>query len=427
MSTADWPKVKLGDLVALQAGFAFKSSQFTDRPEDIPLVKGENVSQGEILWDISKRWSATDWDQLEKFHLLPGDVVVAMDRPWVPAGLKWAFIRKEDPKSLLVQRCARLRSQTEKLDQDFLRFVIGGVGFESYVKPITTGVNVPHISGEQILDFEFQLPSVAEQRRIAAILAAYDELIENSRRRIAILEQMARSLYREWFVDFRFPGHEKVKFVDSALGRIPQEWEVVDLAEVCDDDKGIQTGPFGSQLHESDYSDRGVPVVMPKDLIGYRIRTDSVARIPEATAEKLGRHRMKPGDIVYGRRGDIGRRAFLMPFQDGWFCGTGCLRLRPKLSAISGWFLFNYLGQDNVVGLIAGRAQGVTMPNLNTGVMATVPVVLPPRRLQSLFEELSFPMTEAGESLTSAVDNLRRTRDLLLARLMSGQVELRAG
>ncbi len=163
---------------------------------------------------------------------------------------------------------------------------------------------------------------------------------------------------------------------------------------------------------------------MPKDLIGFRIRTDSIARISEATADKLCRHRMQPGDIVYGRRGDIGRRAFVMAHQAGWFCRTGCLRIRPNPRLVDGWFLFNYLGQDDVVGLIQGRAQGVTMPNLNTGVLSSVPVRLPPRKLQDDFARLTFPMAEAHEALTAKIENLRRTRDLLLPRLLSGQVEL---
>lgn len=268
------------------------------------------------------------------------------------------------------------------------------------------------------------LPTLVQQRRLASILSAYDELIENNRRRITILEAMARALYREWFVYFRFPGHKNLPRVNSPLGEVPEGWEASSLAAVCVKGTGIQTGPFGSQLHESDYSKEGVPVVMPKDLIGFRIRTDSIARIPEETADRLSRHRMRIGDIVYGRRGDIGRRAYLMEKQAGWFCGTGCLRLRPSPDVINGWYLFNYLGHDDVVALIAGRAQGVTMPNLNSGVMSSVPVVLPPRRLQDDFARLTFPMAEAREALTDTNDNLRRTRDLLLPRLLSGNVVL---
>ena len=264
-----------------------------------------------------------------------------------------------------------------------------------------------------------QIPDLPTQRKIAGILSAYDDLIENNLRRIKILEAMAQSLYREWFVHFRFPGHESVKFTDSELGKIPVGWKPTDLAAVCVKEKGIQTGPFGSQLHESDYSDEGVPVVMPKDLIGFRIRTDSIARIPEETADKLFRHRMKLGDIVYGRRGDIGRRAFIMPHQVGWFCGTGCLRIRPDPDAVNGWYLFSFLGQDNVASLIAGRAQGVTMPNLNTGILSSVPVTLPPKSIQEHFANLSFPLAQAREVLQSQIQTLRRTRDLLLPKLLT--------
>ena len=101
------------------------------------------------------------------------------------------------------------------------------------------------------------------------------------------------------------------------------------------------------------------------------------------------------------------------------------MRIRPNTAAVNGWFLFNYLGQDDVVSVIAGRAQGVTMPNLNTGVMSSIPVTLPPRNLQDQFHRLTFPMAEAREALTAKIENLRRTRDLLLPRLLSGQIALK--
>jgi type I restriction enzyme S subunit len=273
---------------------------------------------------------------------------------------------------------------------------------------------------------EVCIPPLPIQRRIAGILSAYDDLIENSQRRIKILEEMARRLYREWFVHFRFPGHEGCMLVESPLGEIPEGWEVVDLGTVCVNPKGIQTGPFGSQLHESDYSAEGVPVVMPKDLIDYRIRVQGVAFIPEETAHRLDRHRMQSGDIVYGRRGDIGRRAFIMPHQVGWLCGTGCLRIRPDPQLVDPWYLFNALGQDDVVALIRGRAQGVTMPNLNTSLLETVPLRLPPSNLQCQFSALSYPLATARENLSATIDNLRRTRDLLLPRLLSGQIDVEA-
>src|SRR5205823_4306416 len=116
----------------------------------------------------------------------------------------------------------------------------------------------------------------------------------------------ARQLYREWFVRLRFPGYEHTRITNG----VPERWHRTTLEKLCLKG-GIQTGPFGSQLHQADYSEDGVPVVMPKDIVDFRIAVDGTSRIPEDLADKLGRHRMRTGDTVYGRRGDIGRRAFI--------------------------------------------------------------------------------------------------------------------
>jgi type I restriction enzyme S subunit len=160
-------------------------------------------------------------------------------------------------------------------------------------------------------------------------------------------------------------------------------WRETTLGEVCDEVDGIiQTGPFGSQLHESDYSPEGIPVVMPKDIIEGRIATDSVARVSPEHVERLSRHKLRKGDIVYGRRGDIGRQALIRPEQEGWMCGTGCLRLSFGESVLDPLFLHYYLRQDDVVSWITNQAVGATMPNLNTGILRTVPVRFPPLPVQ---------------------------------------------
>lgn len=156
-------------------------------------------------------------------------------------------------------------------------------------------------------------------------------------------------------------------------------WRKTTLGEVCDEVEGIiQTGPFGSQLHESDYSPEGIPVVMPKDIIEGRIATDSIARVSPKHVERLSRHKLRSGDIVYGRRGDIGRQALIRPEQEGWMCGTGCLRLSFGESLLNPLFLHYYLRQEDVVSWITNQAVGATMPNLNTGILRTVPVRFPP-------------------------------------------------
>ena len=448
---AVWRETTLGEVCdevdgIIQTGpFGSQLHESDYSPEGIPVVMPKDIIEGRIATDGIARVSPEHVERLSRHKLQSGDIVYGRRGD---IG-RQALIRKEQEGWMCGTGSLRLSFGESVLNPLFLHYYLRQDDVVRWITNQAVGATMPNLNTGILRTVPVRFPPLPVQRRIAGILSAYDELMENSQRRIRILEAMARALYREWFVHFRFPGHDnsagvpnwtaegrpegvsamdganqKLPRVSSSLGDIPQGWEVTDLAKVCTERNGIQTGPFGSQLHEADYSDEGVPVVMPKDLIGFRIRTDSIARIPEETADKLSRHRMQLGDIVYGRRGDIGRRAYLMPHQVGWFCGTGCLRIRANPQAVSGWYLFNYLGQDDVVGLIAGRAQGVTMPNLNTGVMSSVPVRLPPRKLQDDFACLTFPMTEAREALTAKIENLRRTRDLLLPRLLSGQVSV---
>lgn len=286
------------------------------------------------------------------------------------------------------------------------------------VRSIVSGTNVKGIRGSDLKTLNVINPDLPIQDRIVEYIQSYDSLIENNRRRIGLLEEAARLLYREWFVHFRFPGHEHVKFTNG----LPDGWAQRELELVCIDGGGIQTGPFGSQLHQSDYSETGIPVVMPKDLVSFRIDSEEIARIPESFAEKLARHRMSKGDTVYGRRGDIGRRAFISAKQTGWICGTGCLRIRPNPKEINPRFLFDALGAPGTAGAIANRAKGATMLNLNATLLKSVPVLVPPRPLQELYAEQVQPMGNMIEMLSESSTKLKVARDLLLPRLMSGEI-----
>lgn len=391
---SEWPTAKLADCADLLAGFAFSSQHFTDRPDDIPLVKGENVSQGRILWAISKRWSAADWSNFEKYQLCPGDVVVAMDRPWVPAGLKWAYIRRNDPRALLVQRCSRLRTSTPILDQDFLRFVIGGPGFESYVKPITTGVNVPHISGKQILDYEFLLPPLPIQRRIK------------------ILESMARALYREWFVHFRFPGHESVPRVPSPLGEIPQGWEVKKLATVADVNRAqINARSAPGELHYIDISS-----VSPGQI-------DSVTTYAFADAPGRARRIVQHGDVLWSCvRPNRRSHAQVMHPDSNMIASTGFAVLTATKVPFT--FLYFATTTDDFVAYLTNNATGAAYPAVTATTFEKADLLAPPAPLLRKFGDATILMAEGIHTLQRQIQNLRRTRDLLLPRLLSGQIDV---
>jgi len=166
---------------------------------------------------------------------------------------------------------------------------------------------------------------------------------------------------------------------DLINGEVPEHWEFTTLGEVCRRGGGnIQTGPFGSQLHAADYVPVGVPSIMPTNIGENRIVEDGIVRITEADANRLGQHRLRAGDIVYSRRGDVGKRALIREREEGWFCGTGCLKVRLGSGVVDPLFASLYLGHPSVKEWIVRHAVGATMPNLNTSIMSAVPFALPP-------------------------------------------------
>ena len=151
-------------------------------------------------------------------------------------------------------------------------------------------------------------------------------------------------------------------------------WETVKLGDIS---ASIQTGPFGSQLHQSDYSEQGTPVIMPKDLLNGHISELSIARVSQNHVDRLSRHKVEVGDILYSRRGDVGRCAFATEKEQGWLCGTGCLRVTIDTEKAVTKFVFYQLQKPETVGWIEKHAVGATMLNLNTSILSDVPIEVP--------------------------------------------------
>ena len=157
------------------------------------------------------------------------------------------------------------------------------------------------------------------------------------------------------------------------------EWKKVKLGEIS---SAIQTGPFGSQLHQSDYSEMGVPVVMPKDIVNGCIDESAIARVENHHVERLARHKISEGDILYARRGDVGKCAYAREPQKGWLCGTGCLRVTIDKEKAIPKFIFFQLQKRDTIGWVEKHAIGATMLNLNTSILSDVPIELPSLSIQ---------------------------------------------
>ncbi|MCX6968550.1 MAG: restriction endonuclease subunit S [Verrucomicrobia bacterium] len=161
------------------------------------------------------------------------------------------------------------------------------------------------------------------------------------------------------------------------------------VGKVCDEFGGeVQTGPFGSQLHASDYSEDGTPVVMPQDMRDGKIICDHIARVGQRHVNQLQRHMLRVGDVVYSRRGDVTRFAVVTKAEEGWLCGTGSIRIRLNCPEIEVGYVRRYLQQELVGKWLKHHAKGVTMPNLNTNIIRALPFVYPPLAEQRRIAEV---------------------------------------
>jgi type I restriction enzyme S subunit len=326
------------------------------------------------------------------------------------------------------------------LDFRFLKYIL--VSEHEALLRFASGTTHQTIYFPEAKAFHVCIPDIEEQERIASCLQLFDDRISILRESNATLEAIAQALFKSWFVDFD-PIHAKQQglaptgmdettaakfpsdFHESALGLVPKGWECIDLATLTRRFGGsIQTGPFGSQLHASDYVESGVPVVMPKDIVNRRVSTDSVAMVGSFDADRLSRHKLQAGDIVFSRRGDVERHALITEREVGWLCGTGCLLLRPGSQWESPGYLSMLLDSPRARTWLVQHAVGATMPNLNTGILGSVPVVLPSLSVLRAFEELMSVTEQQRSRNASMAETLATLRDTLLPRLISGQLRV---
>ena len=282
-------------------------------------------------------------------------------------------------------------------------------------RAVTRGATQDNLSLDKLLSFPLPTPPLPVQRRIAGILSAYDELIENNQRRIRLLEEMARSLYREWFVHFRFPGNDKVKMVPSTLGPIPQGWEVKKLVDL--------TG-FLSRGISPKYDDDGDSIVINQKCIREQHLSLEPARrqIKPISEDK----RVRFGDVLINSTGvgTLGRVAQVYEHLEQCTVDTHVTIVRPNNDTDIDFFgCALFLKQQDFERLGIG-ATGQT--ELSRTAIGEVKIPTPPNSLQKVFGGFAHPIRTAAKTLSRQVENLRRTRDLLLPRLLSGQLDLKS-
>jgi type I restriction enzyme S subunit len=276
------------------------------------------------------------------------------------------------------------------------------------MKGVSQGAAQDNLSLEKLLSFDFLTPPLPEQKRVAGILSAYDELIENSQRRIKVLETMARNLYREWFVHYRYPGHDNTPLIPSPLGDIPKGWEVKNVKDVAMVTYGF---PFKSKEFNADGN--GTPVIRIRD-------------IPEGCSatftkeESDPKFHIKNGHILIGMDGDF----HMCIWSNGHAFQNQRVARFESNGVISNYHLF--LALEKPIQDFNKAIVGTTVAHLGDMHIKTIQIAWPTEAIVQKTAGILEPMSEQIIALKRQIQNLRKTRDLLLPRLLSGQIPLHA-
>lgn len=272
---------------------------------------------------------------------------------------------------------------------------------------------VPGVDRNVLHELRVVVPPVLVQELIVGVLSAYDDLIENNRRRMVLLEEAARQLYREWFVRLRFPGHEHTRIVDG----VPDGWDNLTLSHCA-------TLEDGDWIETKDQSGDEYRVLQISNIgVNEFVETGKFRFISHETFRRLNCREVRPGDILIARMPTPIGRAWLVS-ELNWKLVTAVdiAIVRPMLDVADEYFLTYTLNSDRNLERCAGIAGGATRLRVTRKQLSAIPVTLPPRRLQQLFREVVEPINHQRRALTVQNQKLRAARDLLLPRLMSGEI-----
>jgi type I restriction enzyme S subunit len=279
---------------------------------------------------------------------------------------------------------------------------------------------VPGVNRNNLHQMCVRVPPIPTQRKIASILSAHDDLIENNLRRIRILEEMAQSLYKEWFVDFHFPGHENVKMVDSSTGPIPEGWGSSTIASVC---SGFIDGDW---IESKDQGGEDYRLLQVSNIgLNRFMETGTFRYITSATLGRLRCTEVLPGDILISRMPEpIGRAWYVRQMPWRMVTAVDVAIARPNPEVVDPFYYLHHLNSPDHIDRCQLRATGTTRARVARRVMAELPIIVPPRDLQDRYGAMADAANHLANVLLRQNDALRQTRDLLLPKLISGEIDV---
>lgn len=318
----------------------------------------------------------------------------------------------EDGHFAVNQGVTVFRVDESAVDQRYLTYWCESPAYRGYIKGHHTGATQIHIRHTDLMNAPVMLPDRAHQVRIASVLSAYDDLIENNTRRITILEETARRIYEEWFVRFRFPGHERMKMVESESGQIPEEWRISSLGNVVSvNAHSIRVGNAPAEILYID-----IASVVPGSV---------TQKQPYKFEDAPGRARrvVSHGDVIWSCvRPNRRSYALVLQPEPSLIASTGFAVLSAKTIPYS--YLYFSVTTDDFVGYLTNHATGAAYPAVTATTFETAPILTPTKEVMNQFHAVVGPMLDLCEMLKRKNANLRTTRDLLLPKLISGELDV---
>ena len=387
------PLLSLSDVAeSVRYGYTASASDSEVGPKFLRIT---DIVPPQIDW-AKVPYCEIDEKDLDKFSLAPGDIVIAR----TGATVGYAKLIRDNEPSVFASYLVRVRVDPDKADPGYVGRVVESEVYKRFVLSRVGGAAQPNANAKVLSAFRLPIPETPVQIRIASILSAYDDMIQNNRRRIQLLEQAARLLYKEWFVHLRFPGHEHVTITDG----VPEGWERKVLSEIA----CMTMGQSPKSIY---YNEDGNGLPFHQGVSNFGVRFPS-----HQTYCTVKNRLAEPGDILFSVRAPVGRINVTV---DEIVIGRGIAAIRSSRDQQNLLFyaLKSHFFKEDMMG------GGAIFAAITKKDLHGVELLQPPSRIAEMFMEHVRPTDLQIQNLHQTIDGLTQARDLLLPRLMNGEIQ----
>lgn len=401
-----WPMRPVSELCLLAVDCVNKTAPTVDFETPYKMIRTTNVKSGFVYLDDVRYVTEETFERwTRRSKPMYGDVILSREAPVGEVGR----YTSNDEGVFLGQRLFHYRPNPKLLDWNYLAFVLQSHDVQGRLRGMGFGATVQHIKVPDAENLVIPCPPIETQQRIGSILSAYDDLIENNRRRMALLEEAARQLYREWFVRLSFPGHEHTPITKG----VPEGWKKTTALSAMD----VLSGGT-PKTTVSDYWDGDIPFYTPKDASDYCYVLETERHITELGLKNCN-SRLYPIDTIFiSARGTVGK---LNLAYRPMAMSQSCYALVGK-EHISQFFLYCALKES--IEYLKQHAVGAVFDAIVVDTFKLIPFMVPESKIVRLFEETVTPMFRQVGNLLEQNQKLKAARDVLLPRLMSGEISV---